>query len=54
LEKGLNGEAKVVKNISANLDDKYSLFNDIILVDVEGKRRGNIDHIIVGPMEFLL
>jgi hypothetical protein len=46
---GLNGEAKVVKNISANLDDKYSLFNDVILVDIEGKRRGNIDHIIVGP-----
>lgn len=46
---GLNGERKVAKNISCNLDDKYSLFNDVILVDADGKRRGNIDHIVVGP-----
>ncbi len=46
---GLNGETKVVKNISTNLNNEYSLFNDVILVDAEGKRRGNIDHIIVGP-----
>ena len=45
---GLNGERKVVKNISNNLDDKYSLFNDVMLQDIDGKRRGNIDHIVIG------
>lgn len=45
---GLNGERKVVKSISNTLDNKYSLFNDVMLTDVDGKRRGNIDHIVVG------
>lgn len=44
---GLNGERKVVKNISDKLSHDYSIFNDVLLKD--GKRRGNVDHIIVGP-----
>jgi hypothetical protein len=43
---GLNGERSVIKNISNKLGVNYSLFNDVMLKD--GKR-GNIDHIIVGP-----
>jgi uncharacterized integral membrane protein len=44
---GLNGERAVIKNISDKLSGEYSLFNDVLLAD--GKRMGNIDHIIVGP-----
>ena len=44
---GLNGERKVVKNISDKLSHDYSIFNDVLLKD--GKRSGNVDHIIVGP-----
>jgi len=44
---GLNGERAVIKNISDKLSNEYSLFNDVLLAD--GKRLGNIDHIIVGP-----
>lgn len=44
---GLNGERKVVNNISSKLGNEHSLFNDVMLKD--GKRLGNIDHIIVGP-----
>jgi hypothetical protein len=43
---GLTGERNAVKNISDKLSRDYSLFNDVLLKD--GKR-GNIDHIIVGP-----
>jgi len=43
---GLNGERKVVSNISSKLGDDHSLFNDIKLKD--GKT-SNIDHVIVGP-----
>jgi len=44
---GLNGERAVIKNISGKLSNEYSMFNDVLLAD--GKRMGNIDHIIVGP-----
>jgi hypothetical protein len=44
---GLNGERNVVKNISDKLSSDYSIFNDVLLKD--GKRSGNVDHIIVGP-----
>ena len=43
---GLNGERKVVKNISDKLGSNYSLFNNVLLND---RKRGDIDHIIVGP-----
>lgn len=46
---GLYGENKVANNIKNGLDEKYSLFNDVKLIDKDGKRRGNIDHIVVGP-----
>jgi hypothetical protein len=46
---GLVGETKVANNIKMGLDDKYALFNDVILIDGSGKKRGNIDHIVVGP-----
>jgi hypothetical protein len=44
---GLNGERKVIDNISSKLGNEHSLFNDVMLKD--GKRAGNIDHVIVGP-----
>jgi hypothetical protein len=44
---GLNGEKKVIENISKKLGYEHALFNDVMLKD--GKRLGNIDHIIVGP-----
>jgi hypothetical protein len=44
---GLNGERKVVDNISSKLGYEHTLFNDVLLKD--GQRGGNIDHIIVGP-----
>ena len=44
---GLNGERKVINNISSKLGNVHSLFNDVMLKD--GKRGGNVDHIIVGP-----
>jgi hypothetical protein len=44
---GLNGERKVIVNISNKLGNEHSLFNDVMLRD--GKSGGNIDHIIVGP-----
>ncbi len=44
---GLTGEQTVVKNLSEKLSNAYSLFNDVLLKD--GKRTGNVDHIIVGP-----
>jgi hypothetical protein len=44
---GLTGERTVVKNISEKLSSDYSIFNDVLLKD--GKRSGNVDHIIVGP-----
>jgi len=44
---GLTGERNAVKNISDKLSSDYSIFNDALLKD--GKRSGNIDHIIVGP-----
>jgi hypothetical protein len=43
---GLTGERNVFKNVSNNLNVDYSIFNDVLLKD--GKR-GNVDHIIVGP-----
>ena len=44
---GLNGERTVIKNISDKLSSEYSIFNDVLLAD--GKRKGDIDHLIVGP-----
>jgi hypothetical protein len=44
---GLTGERNVVKNISDKLSSDYSIFNDVLLKD--GKRSGNVDHIVVGP-----
>ena len=44
---GLNGERKVIANISNKLGSEHSLFNDVMLRD--GKSGGNIDHIVVGP-----
>ena len=44
---GLNGERKVVSNISNKLGNEHSLFNDVMLKD--GIRGGNVDHIIIGP-----
>jgi hypothetical protein len=44
---GLNGERNVVKNISDKLSSDYSVFNDVLLKD--GKRSGNVDHMIIGP-----
>lgn len=43
---GLTGERNAVKNISDKLGSNYSIFNDVLLKD--GKR-GNIDHVVVGP-----
>jgi len=44
---GLTGERNAVKNISDKLNSDYSIFNNVLLKD--GKRSGDIDHIIVGP-----
>ena len=44
---GLTGERAVLNNLSTNLNNEFSIFNDVLLR--EGKRRGNIDHIVVGP-----
>ena len=44
---GLSGERAVIDNISPKLGNEHSLFNDVMLKD--GKRSGNMDHIIVGP-----
>ena len=44
---GISGERAVIKNIYDNLSNEYSIFNDILLAD--GKRNGNIDHLVVGP-----
>ncbi len=44
---GLNGERAVIKNISDKLSSEYSIFNNVLLAD--GKRKGDIDHLIVGP-----
>jgi hypothetical protein len=44
---GLTGEKIVIKNISDKLSSDYSIFNDVLLAD--GKRKGDIDHLIVGP-----
>jgi len=43
---GLEGEALVVRNLSNKLGNEYAIFNDVLLKD--GKK-GNIDHIVVGP-----
>ena len=44
---GINGERKVVNNISNKLGNEHALFNNVILKD--GIHGGDIDHIIVGP-----
>lgn len=44
---GLNGERRVIKNLSDKLNNEYSIFNNVLLKDT--KRRGDVDHIIVGP-----
>jgi hypothetical protein len=43
---GLTGERSVEKNLSDKLGDEYSIFNNVLLRDP--KKRGDIDHIIVG------
>jgi hypothetical protein len=43
--RGLIGEQKVSETLMGALGNEYSLFNDVML---KGKR-GNIDHIVVGP-----
>lgn len=43
---GINGEKAVIKNLS-KLSNEYSIFNNVLLAD--GKRKGDIDHLIVGP-----
>jgi hypothetical protein len=48
---GLNGERRVVNNVSRNLSNEYSLFNDVLIRD---GCKGNIDHIIVGPKGILV
>jgi hypothetical protein len=45
-EKGMTGERKVTKILSASLSNEYSMFNDVNLESMKG---GNIDHIVVGP-----
>lgn len=45
-EKGMTGERKVIKILSASLNNEYSMFNDVNLESMKG---GNIDHIVVGP-----
>ena len=45
-EKGIIGERKVTKILSASLSNEYSVFND---VNLESMKSGNIDHIVVGP-----
>jgi hypothetical protein len=44
---GLTGERNVFRNVSNKLSSDYSIFNDVLLKD--GRRGGNIDHIIIGP-----
>lgn len=44
---GLTGERTVIKNVSDKLSSEYSIFNNVLLAD--GKRKGDIDHLIVGP-----
>ena len=44
---GLTGERRVERNLSDKLGDEYSIFNNVLLRDP--KKRGDIDHIIVGP-----
>lgn len=43
---GLTGERRVEKNLSDKIGDEYSVFNNVLLRDP--KKRGDIDHIIVG------
>lgn len=43
---GLEGENHVTKTLSSTLNDEYYLINDVWLPD--GKK-GNIDHIVLGP-----
>lgn len=45
-EKGIVGERKVTKTLSASLNNEYSLFDDVNLENMKG---GNIDHVVVGP-----
>jgi len=45
-EKGIIGERKVTKTLSASLNNEYSMFND---VNLENMKSGNIDHVVVGP-----
>ena len=44
---GLSGEKRVERNLSAKLNDEYSMYSDVLLKDKN--RSGNIDHIVVGP-----
>ncbi len=43
---GRIGERRVLDNLSGRLGEEFSIFNDVLLID--GKK-GNIDHIVVGP-----
>jgi len=43
---GSIGEKKVAEILAATLSSEYSLFNDVTLTNM---KRGNIDHIVVGP-----
>lgn len=45
-EKGIIGERKVTKTLSASLNNEFSLFDDVNLENMKG---GNIDHVVVGP-----
>jgi hypothetical protein len=44
---GLNGERRVVSNLSDKLSNEFSIYNDVLLK--YGQRSGNIDHVVIGP-----
>lgn len=45
-QKGIEGEKQVTQVLSSTLSDDYFLINDVQLV---AGKRGNIDHIVLGP-----
>ncbi len=45
-QKGFEGEKQVTKVLSSTLSDDYFLINDVQLV---AGKKGNIDHIVLGP-----
>lgn len=47
LEAGIAGEAEVTKKLGDYLDNRYFVFNDIVLT--RGRTSAQLDHLVVGP-----